>query len=125
MKQMVTLLTVPCIYVFRIAYEKEETTWTELNTMIVIVGGTIWFIASDHTQVVINNTKPTLRMPTQYAEGSDEEDLLMSWKEADEVTKDDLRISNKDEKNHGDGIIVDSHQQAPTTAAATDTLTLK
>ena len=42
------------------------------------------------------------RKETEYTyEGSDEEDLLMSWKEADEATEDDLRINKKPEKSGG------------------------
>ena len=63
-----------------------------MNALLITTLATLWFIKADREQDAISKEHINFRKETQYT-GSDEEDLLMSWKEADEVTGDDLRIS--------------------------------
>ena len=93
----------PCIYIFRVAHYREELDWTEMNALVITTLATLWFIAADREQDAISKEHVNFRKETQYTGGSDEEDLLMSWKEADEVTGDDLRISKQAQRSHEQG----------------------
>lgn len=94
----------PCLFAIRTASTGGGADWTELNAMIILTLGTVWFIASDREQDAkkdgINFRKET-EYPSNY--GSDEEDLLMSWKAADEAHDDDLRIGKKSDKSGEQG----------------------
>ena len=94
----------PCLFAIRTASTDGDADWTELNAMIILTLGTLWFVAADREQDA-QKDGINFRKETEYPSyGSDEEDLLMSWKEADEVTNDDLRIGKKSDKSGEQGL---------------------
>ena len=115
MKQTAALFVIPYLWSFRVVYEGNKVTQTELSAMIAIIVGTFWFLASDRAQSVIVRQKQEYRTMTQYTEASDDEsgeNLLMSWKEAEEVAANDLRLSKTDLKTteQGQDFIIESQR---------------
>ena len=125
MKQTAVLFVIPCIWGFHIAYDGSTVMWNELGAMLAILIGTLWFISADRTQSIIAQSQ--IRLNSQYAEATDdEEELLMSWKEAEGVVDDTpLRLSKKDDKviEQRSDVIIESQRQEPITTIETDYLT--